>query len=536
MAGLNHELSRELLWREFPASLAGTAFRQFWDVSGQPGDPEALADIPPISEWARRAAGRAPARRRRASSCCSCAASCCAATRRPRSTPPARRPPARSTPTTRLAPMFRGALAPDIVFVGFALSEESALGIDPAGPGWYFVFEEYPGEPRFGFDEVAAPGVPRTRGRARLGARAGHGLRPRRRLQAAAVRRRQPAGRLGPERGRHGVADVPAAVPRRDARVAPARRGAAHDRPRGDRRGARPRAGGRGRRARARRPARRRQGRPRAPARRPRAAARAHRRAAAGASPRRRHAWPRRRRPATRWPRRRAPPRPPRPPRKPPPTAADEAVERARQDARRAHAGGRRAPARSARARRGSACSTPSARRSRRASRRTRRAAPPTRSAAPLAAADAELQAAQAELAAASAQLAAANAQLADARNRQAAVEALPGKLSSRHRRAAHARHHGVAAVGRAARRRPRRDRGGGAGRLRASPAATAELERLRAELVAGENPDDLAALVATELPLALLPVRLETRFDAGQPARADLSRQRSTSTRTSRS
>jgi hypothetical protein len=62
---------------------------------------------------------------------------------------------------TRLAPMFRGALAPDIVFVGFALSEENARGIDhdPAGPGWYFVFEEYPGEPRFGFDDVAAPGV-----------------------------------------------------------------------------------------------------------------------------------------------------------------------------------------------------------------------------------------------------------------------------------------------------------------------------------------------------------------------------------------
>ncbi len=65
-------------------------------------------------------------------------------------------------PATRVAPMFRGALAPDIVFVGFALSEETALGIDPAGPGWYFVFEEYPGEPRFGFDEVAAPGVPKT--------------------------------------------------------------------------------------------------------------------------------------------------------------------------------------------------------------------------------------------------------------------------------------------------------------------------------------------------------------------------------------
>jgi hypothetical protein len=161
MAGLNHELSRELLWREFPASLAGTAFRQFWDVSGQPGDPEALADIPPISEWAAAPLGghlrggggqlvlliRGELLRRY-----------------PTTTIYAARATADGAldATTRLAPMFRGALAPDIVFVGFALSEESALGIDPAGPGWYFVFEEHPGEPRFGFDEVAAAGVPKT--------------------------------------------------------------------------------------------------------------------------------------------------------------------------------------------------------------------------------------------------------------------------------------------------------------------------------------------------------------------------------------
>ena len=32
MVGLNHEISREYLWREFPAPLNSTAFRQFWDV------------------------------------------------------------------------------------------------------------------------------------------------------------------------------------------------------------------------------------------------------------------------------------------------------------------------------------------------------------------------------------------------------------------------------------------------------------------------------------------------------------------------
>src|SRR3954470_1518360 len=51
---------------------------------------------------------------------------------------------------------------------------------------------------------------------------------------------------------------------------------------------------------------------------------------------------------------------------------------------------------------------------------------------------------------------------------------------------------------------------------LAAIVAPGADLEGLRAQLVAGDNPDDFAALVATDVPLALLPVRLETRFDAG--------------------
>ena len=161
MAGLNHELSRELLWREFPAPLAATAFRQFWDVSGQAGDPETLADIPPISEWdtaplgghLRGAGGQLVLLVRGE-----------LLRRYPTTTIYAARATAAGAldPATRLAPTFRGVIAPDIALVGFALSEDSALGLDPAGPGWYFVFEEYPGEPRFGFDEVAMPGIPQT--------------------------------------------------------------------------------------------------------------------------------------------------------------------------------------------------------------------------------------------------------------------------------------------------------------------------------------------------------------------------------------
>lgn len=157
LAGLNHEFSREMLWREFPAPLTGTAFRQFWDVSGQPGDPESLADIPPMSEWDSaplgghlRGGGRQLLLLLRGE----------LLRRYPTTTVYAARAAVNGTldPATRLAPMFRATLPPDLTVVGFALGEEEAL----AAPGWYFVFEQYPGEPRFGFDDVAVPGVPRT--------------------------------------------------------------------------------------------------------------------------------------------------------------------------------------------------------------------------------------------------------------------------------------------------------------------------------------------------------------------------------------
>jgi hypothetical protein len=157
MAGLNHELSRELLWREFPAALTGTAFRQFWDVSGQSGDAESLADVPPLAEWAGTPLG---GHVRGGSGQLVLLVRGELLRRYPTTTIYAARATASGAldATTRLAPMFRATLPPDIVLVGFGLSEETAL----AAPGWYFVFEQYPGEPRFGFDDVAGPGVPGT--------------------------------------------------------------------------------------------------------------------------------------------------------------------------------------------------------------------------------------------------------------------------------------------------------------------------------------------------------------------------------------
>ena len=62
MVGLNHEMGRELLWREYLTDERGSYFRQFWDVKGiiRPVDgkteaetTETYKDIPPLDTWLR---------------------------------------------------------------------------------------------------------------------------------------------------------------------------------------------------------------------------------------------------------------------------------------------------------------------------------------------------------------------------------------------------------------------------------------------------------------------------------------------------
>ena len=50
----------------------------------------------------------------------------------------------------------RGLLGSDITFVGFDLGAAELL----TGDGWFFVVQEQPTEPRFGFDELDGPGPP----------------------------------------------------------------------------------------------------------------------------------------------------------------------------------------------------------------------------------------------------------------------------------------------------------------------------------------------------------------------------------------
>lgn len=56
LVGMNHEMNRELRWREFPTDMRGTVFRRFWN-RGRAPDDTAGDDIEPIHEW-RQTLGR----------------------------------------------------------------------------------------------------------------------------------------------------------------------------------------------------------------------------------------------------------------------------------------------------------------------------------------------------------------------------------------------------------------------------------------------------------------------------------------------
>ena len=195
MVGLNHEMSRELLWREYPTDQRGSYFRQFWDVSDfLPPNPaasqtalrESLYDIPELHKWSlsselgdhdhRETGGdkeeelvltirgellkkypnaviyahRAVWDRNTDNSI---------NRSKPRQLAPI--PEANeSNPPKNLVktPIYEASVAPDIYFFGFDITAKEAKGgeIDARSgeedPGWFFVIKERPGDPRFGLD------------------------------------------------------------------------------------------------------------------------------------------------------------------------------------------------------------------------------------------------------------------------------------------------------------------------------------------------------------------------------------------------
>ena len=164
MVAANHELSREFLWREYPAQLHRTWFQQFWNaprvdiapiadwkhaVALGAQDGSETADLvlvikgvfprryPDVQIWAQRGAWMLDETRDRWE----------------RNLEPN---------GARRYPIMAGELQPGVVFYGFALTEEAAVGgsLDPddretgkGDPGWFFVLQEQPKGIRFGLDK-----------------------------------------------------------------------------------------------------------------------------------------------------------------------------------------------------------------------------------------------------------------------------------------------------------------------------------------------------------------------------------------------
>ncbi|MER6315529.1 hypothetical protein ABT237_17380 [Streptomyces sp. NPDC001581] len=188
MVGLNHELSRELLWREFPCDQRGTPFRQFWDprpAASRPGEDEAarrerLYDIPPVHQWAPDSALGAHDHRQPEpgeprdelvllirGELLKKYPNTAVYAHRARWNPSNEHPdpklerepvtlrdPDRPGPDEILLPIYEARAEPDIHLLGFDLTAVEARG-DAKDPGWFFVLQERPGDPRFGADDGA---------------------------------------------------------------------------------------------------------------------------------------------------------------------------------------------------------------------------------------------------------------------------------------------------------------------------------------------------------------------------------------------
>jgi hypothetical protein len=162
MVGLNAEMGRELLWRNYPTDQRGTYFRQFWDTSTAGKDSQ--FDISPIHEWQNRQLGATAVgpggdklvllirgellRRYPGTVIYAAKAMVLNGKRVPAIDHPLEAAGLPVDPPLESYPMFRGTLEPDVTFVGFNLTEQEVLADD----GWFFVLQQQPTEPRFGLD------------------------------------------------------------------------------------------------------------------------------------------------------------------------------------------------------------------------------------------------------------------------------------------------------------------------------------------------------------------------------------------------
>jgi hypothetical protein len=167
LVGMNHELARELLWREYPTDQRGTYSRQFWSHrdTGDPADQYDLThllhqaptlDLQALSDRPGEVAAplvlvvKGALVRRYPGMIVTAANTKKSGAIRA------------MDPATEIQPDFTARLEPDVLLVGFNTLRAdlvwSAAGNEDAA--WWFFFAEHFTEPRFGLDEPATAAQP----------------------------------------------------------------------------------------------------------------------------------------------------------------------------------------------------------------------------------------------------------------------------------------------------------------------------------------------------------------------------------------
>ncbi|MBE7173192.1 MAG: hypothetical protein INR73_21640 [Williamsia sp.] len=183
LAGMNHEMASELLWRAFPTDQRGSYFRQFWSVkdsiipmSPEPeADKELQADIRQIETWKGKLGENSPKVKpanlvvvirgtllKKFPNAMIYMQQAMYDAANPAG--PRKLKEGIAFGSTKF-PVFKADIDPDITLMGFDLQAAEAKGeqltgtTSPAGKnaGWFIVMKERPGQLSFGLDNYTDP-------------------------------------------------------------------------------------------------------------------------------------------------------------------------------------------------------------------------------------------------------------------------------------------------------------------------------------------------------------------------------------------
>lgn len=175
LVGANHEMMRELLWREYPTDQRGTPFLYFWDSADYGASQELseadhaseVRDINKIHHWSKASKLGSHNPRKTSGDQLVLVVRGDLLRKYPNTVIYANRAKwggsffnkdydgQRKLGSEIKEPIFSATISPDLTLVGFDLTAEEAIGNREGSdkdPGWFFALMERPGEVHFGLD------------------------------------------------------------------------------------------------------------------------------------------------------------------------------------------------------------------------------------------------------------------------------------------------------------------------------------------------------------------------------------------------